>query len=122
MTKPDTVLDIDWMHRDGTQIHGTVEMRHCYNKDEDLAPTFYSFCERLPSVLIQHDMDDGDEALAGTIRVRLTATETHICATLKIQHSYNRNEDLMPTFRSFCKTLSTLLIKQDDKRRRVVKT
>ena len=55
MSTADTVLDIDWFHRDGTRIHATIKIEHTYNRKEDLLPVFDSFCEDLASLLIQQE-------------------------------------------------------------------
>ncbi len=39
---------------------------------------------------------------------------TRIYATIKIDHTYNTKEDLVPVFDSFCEGLPLLLIQQDD--------
>ena len=38
---------------------------------------------------------------------------TRIYATIKIDHTYNRTEDLVPVFDSFCDGLPLLLIQED---------
>ena len=38
---------------------------------------------------------------------------TRIYATIKIDHCYNRNEDLELVFASFCESLPSLLTQQD---------
>ena len=55
MTNPNTVFEIDWVHRDGTRIYATIKIDHCYNRIEDLGLVFDSFCEDLPSLLTQQD-------------------------------------------------------------------
>ena len=55
MTNPNTVFEIDWIHRDGTRIYATIKIDHSYNRIEDLGLVFDSFCEDLPSLLIHQD-------------------------------------------------------------------
>ena len=56
MSTADTVLDIDWFHRDGTRIHATIKIGHTYNRKEDILPVLDSFCEDLlASLLIQQE-------------------------------------------------------------------
>ena len=55
MSDPGTVLEVDWCHCDGTRIHATIKIEHCYNRNEDLAPTFGSFCESLATLLVPQD-------------------------------------------------------------------
>jgi hypothetical protein len=55
MTNPIKVLEIDWIHRDGTRIYATITIDHCCNNDTDLELAFDSFCEDLPSLLTQQE-------------------------------------------------------------------
>ena len=55
MSDPVTVLEVDWCHCDGTRVYATIKIEHCYNRNEDLAPTFGSFCESLATLLVPQD-------------------------------------------------------------------
>jgi hypothetical protein len=50
-----TVMEVDWCHCDGTKIHATIKIQHCYNLNKDLAPTFDSFCVSLRTLLVPQD-------------------------------------------------------------------
>jgi hypothetical protein len=55
MSDPPTVMEVDWCHCDGTKIHATIKIQHCYNLKQDLAPTFDSFCVSLRTLLVPQD-------------------------------------------------------------------
>ena len=55
MSDPPTVMEVDWCHCDGTTIHATIKIQHCYNLTQDLEPTFDSFCESLSTLLVPQD-------------------------------------------------------------------
>ncbi len=52
MSDPDTVLEVDWCHCDGTKIHATIKIQHSYNLNKDLVPTFNCFCKSLSTLLV----------------------------------------------------------------------
>jgi hypothetical protein len=52
MSDPDTVLEVDWCHCDGTKIHATIKIQHSYNRKEDLVLTFNCFCKSLSTLLV----------------------------------------------------------------------